>query len=301
MDSLHYLVLSATILVILVYQFTANRRTQHRKPPPSPPTIPLIGHLFLLYTPIEQAANNLSKRYGPIFILRLGWRSTVVLSSAAAIEQCFADNDVIFSNRPRLPSRKVFEYNHSTFGAPYGHHWRTIRRCFVTKILSEKSLQKSIKVRTEEIKFMMKQLYTLSSRGIRKVDARVLFYSLSFNIVAKTVVGKRWFVDEEIDSEETKRKVYDLVEMFSPLVPMALGDYFPFMRWLSFYGVERKQLKTHKRKDRFIQALLDTHQKSPPVQTVTTYIDVLFGLQESEPEYFTTDEIKGAIQVKYIQ
>ncbi|KAL5777667.1 hypothetical protein ACOSP7_010593 [Xanthoceras sorbifolium] len=301
MDALKcYLGFFVSILFI-VYQFTANRRNQHKNLPPSPPSVAIIDHFLLLTLSIHQAVNNLSNKYGPIFLQRLGSRPTLVLSSHAAIEECFPKHDIIFSNRPLLPSRKVLEYNHS-LGSHYDNQWRNIRRFYVLEIFSAKRLQMSSNIRTEEIRFMINHLYKRSFKEVKKVEVKTLFYSLAFNIVMKMAAGIRWFEDEELDSDISKGKLVDLVKMFTPPLTMALGDYFPFLRWLTYYGEERKLLKNHKRKDAFIQALLDAHQNNSSLtstdgqKTGQTLIDVMLKLQESEPELYTNDVVKGTIQ-----
>ncbi|KAK0596324.1 hypothetical protein LWI29_014655 [Acer saccharum] len=306
MDALHYLGLLVSVLFI-VYQFTSNRRNQHKKLPPSPPGVPIIGHFHLLKNPIHQALSNLSNKYGPIFYLHLGSRPTLVLSSRSAIEECFPNNDIIFSNRAVLQSRKPLQYDHNR--APYGNHWRNIRRFSVIEIFSERRLQMSSEIRIEEIRFMVKHLYTNSFKGVRKVDMKEFFYTIAFNIVMRMVAGKRCFEDDELDLEITKGKLDDLLEMFAPIFTVALGDYFPFLRWLTYYGEERRLLKIHRRKDEFIQALLDAHQNTTSSftsiddcksKTSQTIIDVMLKLKESEPEFYTTDTIKGMIQAMLI-
>ncbi|KAK3231289.1 hypothetical protein Dsin_003170 [Dipteronia sinensis] len=306
MDALHYLGLLVSILLIIIYKVNSNRRIQHKNLPPSPPSVPIIGHFHLLIkTPIHQALTNFSNEYGPIFLLRLGSRPTLVLSSRAAIEECFPKNDIIFSNRPLLPSRKILEYNH-TITAPYGDHWRMWRRFSLIEIFSKRRLQMSSEFRAEEIRFVAKYLYYKNYfKGVTKVDVKSFFYKLTFNMVMKMVAGKRCFEYEELeDSETNKGKLDDLLEMFSPLVNVALGDYFPFLRWLTYYGEERRLLKIHKKKDTFIQALIDAHQNTTSSltsvddrKTSQTIIGVMLKLKESEPEFYTNDLIKGIIQV----
>ncbi|KAL5777669.1 hypothetical protein ACOSP7_010595 [Xanthoceras sorbifolium] len=308
MDALYYLGLLVSILII-VYQFTPNRRVQHKDLPPSPPSLPIIGHFHLLKRPVHQALSNLSNKYGPIFLLRLGSLSTLVLSSRSAIEECFPKNDIIFSNRPLLPSQKILQDNYTTIGAPFGNHWRNLRRFTALEIFSAKSLQMSSDIRTEEIRFMIKHLCKRSFEGVvlRKVDVKSLFYLLDFNIMLKMVAGKRCFEEEDLDLDETtKGKLDDLKETFGLFLYMALGDYFPYLRWLTYYGVEKQQMNIHKKRDAFIQALLDAHQNNNnPLMTSTVpggeisrpIIDVLLKLHESEPEFYTNDVIKGIIQV----
>ncbi|KAK2660203.1 hypothetical protein Ddye_006736 [Dipteronia dyeriana] len=136
---------------------------------------------------------------------------------------------------------------------------------------------------------MIKHLY----KRAKKVDVESFFYMLDFNIMMKIVVGKKCFEEEELDLDKiTKGKLDDLKQIFGPFVNMALGDYFPYFRWLTYYGVEKPLIKVHKKRDAFIQALLDTHQNNynpVPGGEISRYInDVLLKLRESEPEFYIT-------------
>ncbi|TXG52484.1 hypothetical protein EZV62_021653 [Acer yangbiense] len=299
MDALFYL--SAVVSIIaIVYQFTVQRRiNQQKNLPPSPPSLPIIGHFHLLKRPVHEALSNLSRKYGPIFLLRLGSRPILVLSSCAAIEECFPNNDIIFANHPLLPYRRILQYNFTTIGAPYGHHWRNLRRFTALEIFSAKRLQMSSEICAEEVKFMIKHLY----KRARKVDVESFFYMLDFNIMMKIVAGKKCFEEEELDLDKiTKGKLDDLKQIFGPFLNMALGDYFPYLRWLTYYGVEKQEIKIHKKRDAFIQALLDTHQNNNSTggETSRPIIDVPLKLRESEPEFYTNNVVKGIIQMTLI-
>ncbi|KAF2299849.1 hypothetical protein GH714_004668 [Hevea brasiliensis] len=83
-------------------------RKQHKNLPPSPPSLPIIGHLHLLKQPIHQSLNNLPQKYGPITYLRLGLRPALVVSSPSAVEECLTKNDVVFANRPDFYAGKRY-------------------------------------------------------------------------------------------------------------------------------------------------------------------------------------------------
>ncbi|KDO62975.1 hypothetical protein CISIN_1g0485832mg, partial [Citrus sinensis] len=66
-----------------------------------PPTI--IGNLHQLdATNLAFCLWKLSKQYGPIFSLRLGLRSAIVISSAKLAKEAFKTHDLQFSSRPVL-------------------------------------------------------------------------------------------------------------------------------------------------------------------------------------------------------
>ncbi|KAK2660209.1 hypothetical protein Ddye_006742 [Dipteronia dyeriana] len=296
MDALFYLSVVVSIIAI-VYQYALHRRiNQQKNLPPSPPSLPIIGHFHHLKMPVHETLSDLSNKYGPIFLLRLGSRPILVISSRAAIEECFRNNDIIFANRPLLPSRRISQYNFTTIAAPYGHHWRNLRRFTALEIVSAKRLQMSSEIFADEVKFMIKHLY----KRAQKVDVESFFYMLNFNIMMMIVAGKKCFEEEELDLDEiAKGKLDDLKQIFGPFENMALGDYFPYLRWLTYFGVEKQLIKVHKKRDAYIQALLDTLQNNynpvPGGEISRPIIDVLLKLRESEPEFYTNDVVKGII------
>ncbi|KAJ0091401.1 hypothetical protein Patl1_13990 [Pistacia atlantica] len=308
MDSLLYLYLLVLIpIVFIIYQLlTSQNKIELENQLPSPPALPIIGHFHLLKLPLYKTLNNLSSNYGPIFLLRLGLRPTLVLSSCSVIQECFTKNDIIFANRPLLPSRKISTYNFTTLGGQYGNHWRNLRRFSALEIFSANRLQMSSNVRAEELRFVVKYLFKSSFKGAPKVDVKAFLYMLDFNIMMKMIVGERWFhfEEEEMDMDMSKAKLDEFMKMFSPPMMAALGDYLPFLRWLTYFGVEKKMLKVHRKRDAFLQTLLDAYRNPndqstsvPNSEINQTILDVMLKLQESEPEFYTDDVIKGIMQV----
>ncbi|KAH7851540.1 hypothetical protein Vadar_023434 [Vaccinium darrowii] len=126
------------LIISLIYLssvlLTPNR---HRKLPPSPPSLPIIGHLHLLKPPLHRTLHRLSQSLGPIFSLRFGSRLVVIVSSPSAVEECFTKNDIVLANRPMFLSGKYFAYNYTSIVAtPYGDHWRNQRRLMSLEIFS---------------------------------------------------------------------------------------------------------------------------------------------------------------------
>ena len=76
-------------------------RHHNKNLPPSPFSLPIIGHLHLLKQPLHQTLETISLQYGPILSLKFGSRFILVVSSPSAVEECFTKNDIIFANRPQ--------------------------------------------------------------------------------------------------------------------------------------------------------------------------------------------------------
>jgi isoflavone 2'-hydroxylase len=98
------LLYSSLSLLILLFAFklflqTITRRKLHL--PPSPPSLPILGHLHLIKKPIHRTFHRLSQKYGQVFSVKFGSRLVVIVSSPSAVEECFTKNDIVLANRPR--------------------------------------------------------------------------------------------------------------------------------------------------------------------------------------------------------
>lgn len=147
------LVLSFSVFLILKH-LNAHK---NRNLPPSPPALPICGHLHHLKTAPHRALQALSDKYGPVMYLYFGY---LVISSPSAAEECFSKNNIIFANRPESIASKIFGYNYTTIGfAPYGDHWRNLRRLTTIQVFSSASLQHSSATRGEETRFLLRKLF----------------------------------------------------------------------------------------------------------------------------------------------
>lgn len=116
MDIVQFLLIYPPIFIVL-YVITQHAIHKLQNLPPTPfPTLPLVGHLYLLKKPLQQTLIKLSHTYGPVYFLRLGSRQVLVVSSISAAEECFMKNDIIFANRPRLLVGKYLGYNSTSLG-----------------------------------------------------------------------------------------------------------------------------------------------------------------------------------------
>jgi hypothetical protein len=82
--------------------------------PPSPPGLPIIGHLHLLSSsskPTHQILAGLAHKYGPLMLIRIGMKRTLVVSSTKLAQECLKDHDAIFSGRPYLTIVTYLTYN----------------------------------------------------------------------------------------------------------------------------------------------------------------------------------------------
>nr|GEU34251.1 cytochrome P450 81E8-like [Tanacetum cinerariifolium] len=230
--------------------------------PPSPPSIPIIGHLHLMKGSIHRVLLNLSLKYGPIMALRFGLRRVHVISSPSVAEECFTKNDIVSANRPLLLSGKYLDYGHTTVGAaPYGQLWRDLRHIMTLELFSTTKLKSYMSVRQEEVNSLVKDLYQECSQDFTRAEMRSRIQGLSFNILMRTVANKLFYGSD---------------------------------------GYEKKLSKLQHKSDTFSQNLIDEirskrSSSSSDEGKSKTFINAMLSFQDSEPDYYTDDIIKGNI------
>ncbi|KAK6151229.1 hypothetical protein DH2020_016161 [Rehmannia glutinosa] len=101
----------------------------------------------------------------------------------------------------------------------------------------------------------------------------------------RVLAGKRY------SSEETMGKQF--LEMVSEAFEKAESsnpeDFLPFLRWIDYRGLKKNMAALGKKLDDFYQGLLEEHRR----EKRNTIIGHLLSLQESDPEFYTDQTIKG--------
>ncbi|XP_062004033.1 cytochrome P450 81E8-like [Rosa rugosa] len=287
-------------LIFLLFTFKFLFQSKHRRYknlPPTPSSLPILGHLHLLKPPVHRTFHRLSQTYGPIFSLWFGSRRVVIVSSPSAVEECFTKNDVVLANRPRLLLGKYIGYNWSTVVvSPYGDHWRNLRRIGAIEIFSSQRLNMFSTIRKDEVKHLVRKLAQNSSSGdFTRVEMKSMFNELTFNIIMTMVAGKRYYGDDVYVSDKEKAKQFReiMTEAIAYGGAANPADFLPILNWTGAGGYEKKVRELGKRTDAFLQGLIDEHRGIKR----NTMIDHLLSLQESQPEYYTDQIIKGIIVV----
>ncbi|XP_058187589.1 cytochrome P450 81Q32-like [Rhododendron vialii] len=293
--TLPYVSLSAFSLLIAFIFLSQITRRGRRNLPPSPPYLPVIGHLHLIKQPLHRTFHKLSQTLGPVFSVRFGSQLVVVVSSPSAVEECFTRNDIVLANRPRTTGGKYFGYNYTTVVAsPYGDHWRNLRRLMSVEILSTGRLDGFLSIRQDEVGRLLRRLYQRSSTDFAKVEMKSRLSDLTFNVVMRMIAGKRYYGEDLENSAEAEEFRELVTKAFKGGGASNPADFLPILRWIDYKGFEKNLAKIHERFDKLLQGLIDEHRRD---KSKNTMIDHLLSLQESQPEYYTDEIIKGIIIV----
>ncbi|KAF8410153.1 hypothetical protein HHK36_002675 [Tetracentron sinense] len=294
MEVLYYYYLLFLALFILSKLLLQKKRNL----PPSPPSLPFIGHLHLFKKPLHRTLANISNQYGPILFLKFGSRPVLVVSSPSAAEECFTKNDIIFANRPQLLAGKHLGSNYTSLvWASYGHHWRNLRRIVSLEIFSTNRLQMFSSIRTDEVRSLIRGLVggsTSTAGQFKKVEMKSRFFEMMLNVMMRMIGGRRYYSQNVVELEEAKRFGEIVKETFAVSGATNIGDFFPVMRWVGFKGMERRLVRLKLKRDEFMQDLIDEHRSSCSGKSQKTMIDVLLSLQETEPHHYTDEVLLSA-------
>ncbi|GKV18471.1 hypothetical protein SLEP1_g28847 [Rubroshorea leprosula] len=106
--------------------------------PPGPLGLPFIGNLHQLDNSSPHIyLYQLSQKYGPLMSLKLGFRQTLVVSSAKMAKEVLKTHEIDFCSRPALFGLQKLSYNGLDLAfTPYRSYWKEIRKVCVTHLFN---------------------------------------------------------------------------------------------------------------------------------------------------------------------
>jgi len=122
---------------------------------------------------------DLSLRHGQLMLLRICERVVVVVSSAEAAGEVFGDT--AFEQRPSSPALDELYSRHGMgiVFAPYGDHWRLLRRVLVTELLSAQRVESFRRIREQEAARLVSSLHATAaspSDQLANIDERLAVF-----------------------------------------------------------------------------------------------------------------------------
>ncbi|TVU07016.1 hypothetical protein EJB05_47055, partial [Eragrostis curvula] len=263
-----------TCLFLHMFSATPRNNTNGLRIP-SPPALPIVGHLHLLKRPLHRSLPALAARYGAstgLLHLRFGNRQVLLVSSPAIANECFTVHDVALADRPGRASRRLIGDDCPAIGsANYGPLWRQLRRLATVHALCANRVGATATTRNAEARAMAAKLWRA---GPGEVAVKSIAYEFVANAIMVMVSGKRM-------SEE---QVIRFKAMTDDLLAVALAanrqDFLPVLRLFDFWRTARKH---------FGQSLIDDyrekhHHHNPVEGTPRTVIGDLLREQDQSPE-----------------
>ncbi|KAK9131884.1 hypothetical protein Scep_011412 [Stephania cephalantha] len=183
-----------------------------------------------------------------------------------------------------------------------------------TKIFCSSSLLKSSGVRHDAVRCLLRDLYKSSTNNIangsgqqyQKIDLKLKFFELSFNVMMSLSTGEAIIGDGLCHSTEEYKWFFELLKnAYVPSFFMAPGDYLPIFKYFDVFKVERSLAEIDKKRDAFLEAIIERFRKEHNVNNIEkkkkkrsnnkSLLDVLFSLQREDSEQYNDLIIKTMI------
>ncbi|XP_044969326.1 desmethyl-deoxy-podophyllotoxin synthase-like [Hordeum vulgare subsp. vulgare] len=280
MEQAIYLVL-ALLLPLLLLKLVSNRGSSGaagQRLPPGPWRLPVIGSLHHLAGKplVHRAFADIARRLGdaPLVYLKLGEVPVVVASSAEAAREVMKTQDVTFATRPWSPTTKILMSDGVGVAfAPYGAHWRQLRKICIMELLSARRVQSFRHVREEEAGRLVAAIAAAGSGEPVNVSERLAV--LIADMTVRAMIGDRFSRREEF--LEVLQQGVRILSGFN------LGDLFP-SSWLAGFvsGTAREAWENHTRSFELIECAIKQHEevKAGKEGEQEDLLDVLLRIQK---------------------
>ncbi|EAZ09257.1 hypothetical protein OsI_31530 [Oryza sativa Indica Group] len=305
------LVIVLAAVVFLLATILRHGRRAYRLPP-GPNPWPIIGNLNLIGALPHRSIHELSKRYGPLMQLRFGSFPVVVGSSAEMARFFLKSHDIVFTDRPRTAAGKHTTYNYTDIlWSPYGAYWRQARKMCVTELFSARRLESFEHIRGEEVRALLRDLHGAAA----PVLLRDYLSTATLGVISRMVLGKKYVGVEgasagnggggEGTSPAATPEEFKMMmdELFLLSGVLNIGDFIPWLDWLDLQGYIRRMKRVGKKLDRFMEHVLDEHDKVRRQQgdrfAARDLVDVLLQLAD-DPNLevqLRRDNVKALTQV----
>ncbi|KAI3876251.1 hypothetical protein MKX03_028481 [Papaver bracteatum] len=231
------------VAALFVHSFLSRKnKTNSWRLPPGPPGWPLIGNLLDLSYNCKEPHKRLvqlQKKYGPIFMIRMGAMNTLVIASADAAMELFKSHDQAFINRHPIQALQPSKDDHyATPWSPYGPIWRMNRRLYAT-IFSRTTMKNTLGRRREFVDQIIRWISVEDKEG-RSVEIK------HFTLVAfANLLGNLFFSKDVMDLKSaTGTKLYQLLgEIVVLSTTPNIADFFPWLRSLDPQNLSKRTKK----------------------------------------------------------
>ena len=156
-------------------------------------------------------------------------------------------------------------------------------------------------VRLSEIRSLIRHLFRGCQGGeFQTLEMTSTFFELTLNVVMRMISGKRYYGENtaEVEARHFKEIV---TKTFRLSGATNVGDFVPVLKIFGLSGLHKKLVLLQGKRDKFMQNLIEQHRKTMVYSTSDdnnkTMIDVLLSLQETKPEYYTDEYIRGMMLV----
>ncbi|CDY52338.1 BnaA09g38870D [Brassica napus] len=247
--------LSLLLLCFIFFLFTCSGY-EGAKISPGPPRLPLLGNILQIGEKPHRSLDHLSKIYGSVMTLKLGWLTTVVISSPEAAKEVLKTHDHVLCYRISTdPVRATGHHERSFAWLPPFARWRFLRKITTQQLFSTRSLDATKDLRMSKVQELMSFVDTCSQSSEAVNIGRASFIT-SLNIISNALfsINLANFNDTET-TDDFQNVVLRMMEIAGT---SNMADFFPFLGFLDLQGTKKEARLCMNKLFRVFQRFIDT-------------------------------------------
>ncbi|KAL0717486.1 hypothetical protein Bca4012_066808 [Brassica carinata] len=260
--------------------------------PPSPPSLPIIGHLYLFLSPLmHKSLQNISNKYGPLLRLHIFNYRILLVSSPSVLYEISKSHDVNISSRGLPPFKESLAFGSSGFiMSPYGEYWKFMTKLAVAKLTGMQTQEQSRSARAFEVERFYGKLLD-KARKKESVDIHKEVKGLISNILFKMTLGRNC-LEENSEAE----KVTQLSDQLSALAKKLLLAQI-LNRWLEKLGIslfKKEIMGVSNELDELLEKIIGERKEKDKYQCTDLLDTLLEAYRDENAEYkITMNHIKS--------
>ncbi|XP_068116387.1 cytochrome P450 2J6-like [Hyperolius riggenbachi] len=260
--------ITVLVLGVLFFSLLWLKVMRPKNFPPGPPALPVLGNILQinLTNPLKDI-RKLSKVYGPVYSIYLGFMPVVVIQGLKNLKEVLVNKGVEFANRPYNRLLEEMSGTKGLISARYGQSWKE-HRCFTLSTLRNFGLgKKSMEERIREESGYLIQRFRKNKDEI--LDPRVIIDNAVSNIISFMVFGRRYEYDDP-----TFRSILNIVHENMKMAGgfwAQLYNAFGFIKYLPL--PHQKIFKNSNIVFDFIRKVLEEHRVTRVPGDPRDYID----------------------------
>lgn len=192
------LLMQALLLgVFIVIVVSLRREGRNMNLPPCPAAFPIVGNWLQVGNDLKhRKLAEMAQKYGDVFMLRMGRRRFVVVSSPEAAKEVLHTHGVEFASRTRNAVYDVFAgKGQDIVFTNYGDHWRRMRRIMTVPFVTHKVVKHAHFAWEDEVDHCIRDVEARSESATTGVVLRHRFQLMMYNIMYRMMFNSR-FADE---------------------------------------------------------------------------------------------------------
>ncbi|GAU31865.1 hypothetical protein TSUD_114760 [Trifolium subterraneum] len=235
---------------------------------PVVPGLPLIGNLLQLREKKpHKTFTKMSHKYGPIYSIRAGASTIIVLNTAQLAKQAMVTRFPSISTRKLSTALTILTSDKCMVAiSDYNDFHKMVKRHILANVLGANA-QKRHRLHREVMMENMSRQFSEHAKTLSDlaVDFRKIFVSELFGLALKQALGSdvESIYVEEFASTLSREDLYNIlvVDFMEGAIEVDWRDFFPYLKWIPNKSMEKKIHKVDFRRKYVMKALINEQKK----------------------------------------